>query len=160
MTKTPTRSARPKQRKPADPGAMWRVIHRLEPFSANELLRLELPVRMSFQAMRSGAGQEQDFHDLAAVVNVTIMRSRSIDPLCEQTANMASDALMRCWDRHQRTGIWGFDGLALGQIEAAIELHEQLVRLSTPEQMMASARRVTALRAQARQQQQQGAAAA
>ena len=123
-----------------------RVIHRLEPFSPSELMRLELPIRMSFQALKSGTGSEQDFHDIAAVINVTIIRSQEIDPLCEKTANDASDAMMRMWYRHKTTGKWGFDGPALSEVEAAIELHEQLIRLSSPQQMMTAMEKVIAIR--------------
>jgi len=135
-----------KRKYQADPGAAMRVINRLEPFSPSELMRLELPVRMSFQSLKSGTGTEQDFHDLAVVINVTIIRSREIDPLCERTADAASDALMRMWNRHQTTGKWGFDGPALAEVEAAIDLHEQIIRLSTPLQMVRALEQVRAIR--------------
>lgn len=125
-----------KRRWVADPRAFQRVMNRLEPFTADELLRLELPIRMSFQALRNGKGTAQDFHDIAAAINVTIVRSESINALCEQTAIAARDALMRCWDRHEKTGRWGFDGPALTSVEEGIALHEQLVELSTPQQMV------------------------
>lgn len=128
----------------ADPGVFQRVINRLEPFTPDELLRLELPIRMSFEALRNGTGIEQDFHDLAAAINCTLVRSESIDPLCEATAIAARDALLRTWERHTRTGRWGFDGPALLAVEAGIDLHEQLIRLSTPEQMVRAMREVIA----------------
>ena len=125
-----------------DPQAAFRLINKLEPFSADELMRLELPIRMSFQALKTGKGCEQDFHDIAAAINATMVRSESVDPLCEQTAIAARDAHMRCWHRHQRTGVWGFDGPALLEVEAGIDLHEQLIRLSTPLQMLEAMREV------------------
>jgi hypothetical protein len=42
---------------------------------------------------------------------------------------------MRCWDRFNRTGRWGFDGPALLDLPSTIDLHEQLISLSTPIQM-------------------------
>ena len=133
-----------KRRFHADPMTMFRTINRIEPFTADELLRLELPIRMSFEALRSGQGTESDFHDLCAAVNTTMVRSEAVDPLCEQTAIAARDALMRCWHRHQRTGRWGFDGPALLEVEAGISLHEELVRNSTPLQMIEAMREVIA----------------
>lgn len=126
----------------ADPRAFQRVINRLEPFTADELMRLELPIRMSFQALRNGTGTESDFHDLAAAINVTMVRCETIDPLCELTAIAARDALLRCWDRHAKTGRWGFDGPALISVEEGISLHEQLIKLSTPQQMVEAMREV------------------
>ena len=131
-----------KRRYQADPMAMFKTINRIEPFSADELLRLELPIRLSFEALRTGQGKESDFHDLAAAINTAMVRSEKVDPLCEQTAIAARDALMRCWHRHQRTGAWGFDGPALLEVEAGIDLHEQLIRLSTPLQMIEALRTV------------------
>jgi hypothetical protein len=131
-----------KHRYHADPMAMFKTINRIEPFSADELLRLELPIRLAFEALRTGRGTESDFHDLAAAINTAMVRSEAVDPLCEQTAIAARDALMRCWHRHQRTGVWGFDGPALLEVEAGIDLHEQLIRLSTPLQMIEALRTV------------------
>ena len=124
--------------------AMFKCISKIEPFTTDELLRLELPIRISFEALKSGKGVESDFHDIAAAINATIVRSEQVDPLCEQTAIAARDALMRCWHRHERTGVWGFDGPALHEVEAGIDLHEQLIRMSTPLQMVQAMREVIA----------------
>lgn len=124
--------------------AMFKVMGKIEPFSAAELMRLELPLRISFDALRNGTGTESDFCDLCAAINTTMVRSEEVDPLCEQTAIAARDALMRTWYRFERTGRLGFDGPALGEVEAGIELHEQLIRLSTPLQMMAALKTVMA----------------
>jgi len=131
-----------KRRWTADPMSMFKVMNKIEPFNSEELLRLELPIRLSFEALRTGKGMENDFHDLAAAINTAMVRSEDVDPLCELTAIAARDALMRCWHRHQRTGAWGFDGPALLEVEAGIDLHEQLVRLSTPLQMIEALRTV------------------
>lgn len=131
-----------KRRYQADPGTVMRVINRLTPFSAVELLELELPIRMSFEFMRSGSGTLNDYSNLELAINVAMVRSEDVDPFCVQTAVAARDALLRTWERHQRTGRWGFDGPALAEIDAGIELHEQLVRNSTPLQMIQAGREV------------------
>lgn len=132
----------PRRRWTKDPRAFQRVLNRLEPFTPDELLRLELPIRMSFAALREGNGTEQDFHDVVAALNATLVRSETIDPLCVATASQAINAMRRTWERHQRTGRWGFDGPALAEVEAGIDLHEQLIRLSTPGQMLAAMKTV------------------
>lgn len=132
------KSAQHKRRWQADPLAAFKLINKIEPFTPGELMRLELPIRMSFESLKNGQGTEQNFHDLAAAINTTMVRAESIDPLCEQTSIAARDALMRCWHRFEKTGRLGFDGPALGEIEAGIDLHEQLIRLSTPLQMAAA----------------------
>ncbi len=126
---------RGQQNRRGDPSAIYRVMNRLQPFTDDELRTLALPVRVAFESLRAGRGTEGDFHTLAAAINTALMRSESIDPLCEQTCITAQAALMRVLDRHQRTGLWGLDGLALQDIPLAIDLHEQLLQLSTPLQM-------------------------
>lgn len=125
-----------------DYGVFNRIIGLLEPFTPDELIRLELPIRMSFEALKNGKGSESDFHDIAAAINCTIVRSEAVDPMCEYTAIAARDALMRTWHRWEKTGKWGFDGPALQEVEAGIDLHEQLIRLSTPGQMLNAMREV------------------
>ncbi len=130
----------------ADPTAMYKVFNRLQPFNQAELVQLELPPRISFEALKTGHGTERDWSDLAAVVNVAIVRSHDIAPECVAVAEAGSDALMRMWHRAQAHGVWRFDGPALAEVEAVVDLHEQIIRLSTPEQMMQAMRKVVAAR--------------
>ena len=134
---------RPKR---VDASAAFKVIKMIEPFNASELLRLELPIRMSYEALRNGKGTEDDWSDIAAAINVTVVRARAVDALCEQTASDASDALLRVYHRAQRTGRWVFDGPGLAQVAQGIDLHEQLCELSSPLQMMDAMRTVLAVR--------------
>ena len=133
-----------KRKYTADPTAMMRVINKITPFTADELLMLELPIRMSFEALRTGRGTESDFHDLCAIINTAMVRSEAVSPLCEMTAIAARDALIRSWHRFNRTGRLGFDGPALLEVDAGISLYEQLVRNSTPVQMIQALREVMA----------------
>ena len=141
---TAHRTASQHKHRHADPMAMYKTLRKIEPFTPEELLQLALPIRLSFQALRTGRGTESDFHDLCAAINTTMVRSESVDPLCEQTAIAARDALMRCWHRHEKTQRWGFDGPALLEVEAGISLHEELIRNSTPLQMIEALREVMA----------------
>ncbi len=141
--KTAHRNASHAKRKyMADPASIYKLMNKLQPFTPEELLQLELPIRISFESIKTGKGTERDFHDIAAAINVAMVRSESIDPLCESAAIAARDALMRTWHRFERTGRLGFDGPAIGEVEAGIELHEQLCRLSTPIQMLDAGREV------------------
>lgn len=142
MNTTQATASHSNRRYRADPSAMSRVLKRIQPFNAQELLRLELPIRLSFEAIKTGHGTERDFHDLASAINTTMVRSESVDPLCEQTAIAARDALLRTWHRFEKTGRLGFDGPALGEVADGIDLHEQLIRNSTPLQMIEALREV------------------
>lgn len=143
MKTTHRTAARAKrQRYQADPMAAVKLINRLEPFTAAELIELELPIRVSFEAICSGRGTMGDLSDIGTAVNVTMVRAEAIDPLCLQTAIAARDALLRALHRHNTTGRVGFDGPAIGEVELGIELHEQILRLSSPAQMAAALREV------------------
>lgn len=132
MTKTRPHPARRWQK---DPLSMQRAMNRIALFTDAEQRLISLPVRTAFERLRTGVGEPQDFHELAGAINVTMVRCEAIDPLAEMLAIDARDAMMRCWQRHLDTGRWGFDGIALQVLPPAIDLHEQLLELSTPQQM-------------------------
>ena len=127
--------ARKQSRHQADPSVIYRVMSKIQKFTQDEQVTLKLPVREAFERIKTGVSVEGDFHTLAAAVNVTMVRAESIDPLAEEVAIKAKDALMRTLRRHQSTGRWGFDGPALGEISDCIDMHEQLIELQTPLQM-------------------------
>ena len=142
MKTTHRNAAHAKRKWQADPSSIYRLMNKIQPFTTDELLRLNMPVRVSFESLRTGKGVDEDFHTLAAAINTALVRSESIDDLCVQTCQLAQDALMRCIERHHRLGVWGFDAQALQAIPDAIDLHEQILQLSTPLQMQDAMRRV------------------
>lgn len=135
MSPTPQKPDKRKPRYVADPASLYRVMNRIQPFTKSEQHQLNLPVRVAYERMRTGAGTEGDFHSLAAAINVAMIRAEAIDPMAEITAIDARDALQRCLQRYATIGKWGFDGPALQDMPAAIDLYEQLIQLSTPLQM-------------------------
>lgn len=122
-------------RYPADPLAIFKAFNKVELFKTSELTQLSLPVRVAFDCLRTGEGKEVHFHTLAAAVNVALIRSESVDQLCVETCQRAQHALMAVLARSQRLGKWGLDAAGLQDIPPAIDLHEQLLELSTPLQM-------------------------
>lgn len=119
-----------------------RLISELRPFDAAEQMALALPPRVAFQSVRDGKGSDSDFDTLAAVVNVAMVRCEEIGQEGVELCQEAQASLMEVKARHERTGHWGFDYRALQAIPTAIELHEQLLELSTPRQMMDAMREV------------------
>ena len=137
MKATVRRKYKPRK---ADPGALERVIARLQLFTPVELRTLQTPVRVAFESLRTGDGQEADFHTLAAAMNTALVRSESIDPQCVEVCQLAQDALMRVLGRSKRLRKWGLDAAGLQDIPPAIDLFEQILTLSTPLQMQQSMR--------------------
>jgi hypothetical protein len=126
---------KPSHHRTVDARSLPRLIARLEPFTSAELLALQTPVRVAFESLRTGSGTEPDFHTLAAAVNTSLIRSEAIDPLCVETCQRAQAALLGMLGRFKRLGAWGVDHHALQDIPPALDLHEQLLELSTPLQM-------------------------
>jgi hypothetical protein len=119
----------------ADPLAIFRVLGRAAPFTEAEQVQLNLPVRLAYDAMLKGLAVEGDFHTLAAAINIAMVCSESIDPLVEQSCIAGLDAMQRLYERHQRTGSWGFDGPAIHEVEQSVEIYEQLTALLTGGQL-------------------------
>jgi hypothetical protein len=125
-----------KRKYQADPAAIYKLMSRIQLFTPEELTRLQIPIRVSFEAIKSGRGTHSDYQDLADAINCAMIRAESIDPMAESMVLRARDAMLRVLDRFRRTNRWGFDGPAITEVEDAVEFHEQLLRLSTPQQMI------------------------
>lgn len=135
-------SAYARKRRHIDPTGGLRLISELRPFDDSELLSLSLPPRVAFESIKSGRGTQGDFDTLAVVVNVSLVRCESIGAEGVELCKEGQDALMEAQARFQSTKRWGFDYKGLQCIPAVIDLHEQLLELSTPRQMMAAMREV------------------
>jgi hypothetical protein len=129
-------SAYARKRRRIDPLGGLRVISELKPFDDSEVLQLSLPPREAFEAMRSGRGNDGDFDTLAAVVNVSLVRCEAIGQNGVELCKEAQEALMHMKARRIEMGRWGLDYQAMQTLPAVIDLHEQLLELSTPRQMM------------------------
>ena len=133
-----------KRRWQADPSSIFRLMSRIQPFTNEELVKLETPVKLAFERVKVGTATRDDLHTLAAALNVALVRSEEIDPLCEQTCVAAQEGMIRTIERHNATGRMGFDGMALQDIPPALDLYEQILGLSTPMQMQAAMRETLA----------------
>ena len=117
------RGARFKRR--IDPHAGLHAIAMHHRIDNTQQVDLTIGVRAAALAMRSGAGTEDHVHTLASAINTALL-------LCERgtgsehTAAVidAQFALVRTIERGKRSGKWGFDGPALAQVEAGIEVFE------------------------------------
>lgn len=108
-----------------DPHAALHAIAMQHGLDVTQQNDLGVALRVSLEALRTGRGTEQEFHTLAAAVNVSLV-------LCERNAGAeymghvkdAQDALLRLWDRGKKTGRWVLDGPGYAAISGAVELHE------------------------------------
>lgn len=133
-------NSRPKQggkpRRSADPGAFWRTLAAHQPFEAGARVDLSLQGHLAYDAIRQGKGTDDDAEMLAALTNITLVRAEAIDEQAQQVAKDAGAALLRCHARCQELGVWGFDGLGLKAVSEMLGLYDELLKHSTPKQMM------------------------
>ena len=121
--------------RPIDAMSIYRLTGRAALFTQAEQVALNLPPRLALQSFIDRKAIEEDFHTLAAAVNVTMVCAEKIGPTVEHACTSARDALMRVFDRHVRTGQWGLDGPARTEIAAAVDLYEQMTSLLTGDQL-------------------------
>lgn len=141
----PTSSKPRKKYRPRPVSNPLSAISEHIPFDQQEITKLAVPPRLAIEAIRYGKGTESDFDTLACIVNVCLIRTEQIGG--DKTDAMAvchdaMEALMKMKERAQRTGKIGF---GIGEMDAlvpALDLHEQLIELSTPKQMMDALRQV------------------
>lgn len=138
---------KPKRKYKADPTAFIRFMAEMQPFTEEELTKLSLPNRVSFQLLLNGEAEAIDVHRLIDATNVSLVRCWGTE--MQPIAQRAQDALRRCYERYEKLGQWGLDGPARAEIEQGLELHEELCRLSTPRQMRDAALVVEKLRKEA-----------
>lgn len=119
----------------ADPTAIFRVLGRVQGFTPDEQTQLKLPVMLALDSISHGKGGDEDFHTLAAAVNISMICAERIDPLVEKTCTDARDALMRVHERHKAHGVWGFDGPGYLAIKDAADVYCQLTSLLTGGQL-------------------------
>lgn len=116
------------------------LLMRSSPYTEADIAAKTGAICTSFAAIKSGDASLADLEALDVAMTTALGYARSIDPLVVLTATVARDAIGRCWERYRRTGRLGWDGPALQAMEYGIELHEEMLRKSTPAAMMAAAR--------------------
>ena len=106
------------------------------PSTANEVM---LKLHDAFCQLKAGTTDDDFFDRLAACVNVGLVRAEQIDPVCVAPMVAARDALIRCDGIRGRHGRYGFDGPGLHAMTAGLEVYEEMLRNSTPQQMAEAA---------------------
>jgi hypothetical protein len=129
------RSAQAKRKYQADPSSIYRLMSRIQPFTEDEQTALALPVRVALDAFRNGRASQDDFDTLATAANVCLVRSEAVSPLCVEASQRGQDALMRAKRRFDSLRRWGLDGPGIQEVNDLVDLYEQFLALSTPQQM-------------------------
>lgn len=97
---------------------------------------------MALFKMKNGLVDDDDtkvHDDIAHFVGVSQIRIRDIGgPEAAEVINelnKAARAILRARERHARTGKWGLDGPAIGELDYALDVYTEVVQSSSPQQM-------------------------
>ena len=139
----------------ADPTAPLRLLHGSRPFDEAEQTKLSLLIHLALEALRRGQATAEDFDGLAVVANVCLIRAEHIDKAARKAGRLRNDSLVPHIQRSQealltlkaralRTGRLVATGEELAEITALVDVHDQLLALSTSRQMQQAMREVLA----------------
>ena len=112
-----------------------------------------LRVRSAFEAIKAGISTQdgEDFDVLCYAMGVAWLRAIEIagddefDNPMLPILKAAIAAMERCRARFKKLGRWGFDGPALDDMDAGVEIYETIIQASSPAQMSAVAERRQAI---------------
>lgn len=108
-----------------DPQAGLHAISMLHRLDTTQQTDLGVALRVSLESIRTGRATEQEFHTLAACINVSLV-------LCERgvasdylpAVKLAQAGLLRLLQRGRESGRWVFDGPGMQDIIHGVDLHE------------------------------------
>lgn len=118
-----------------DPHAALRLLGMARQTDAAVAAECSLRVYAAFEALRDGRGDDDDFHQLAGALNVSLIRAEAIAPELVDLVKAGQEAAMSCLRRHEAGKRYGFDAAGLRDIPPALEVYDAVLAESTPLQM-------------------------
>lgn len=89
-------------------------------------------VRTALERLKSGDADAKDFDRVGAAFNVALVRAESIDFRAVEVMQAGVAAMEECDALQQRHRRYGFTGPGLQAVKDAMNLYEDIVRLSQP----------------------------
>lgn len=130
-----TRKATKRKYRPADPTSWAYRIASHWPMDQAYATKIMVQLRTAYQRMREGNGTDEDFDQIAAAMNVGLMRAEKIGQPVVDGINAGLQALTAADRRKGAHGTYGFSGPELLSMNCAMDLYEEILRNSTPRQM-------------------------
>lgn len=120
----------------AGPTALYRTLAGHIPFTEEEVIKHSAPIRMSLQRFTIGTADETDWNTMVHVANVVTLRGEKIAKEVLECGRDAQKAALSIYERYKKTLKWGVNHEDLSRLVDAIDLHEQMLRLSLPRLMI------------------------
>lgn len=96
---------------------------------------LRLPPHLILEAYKTGKGDEQGAHTLAACVNIGVVLARKQTQEAQQVMSAALEAMHKVMDRGNQTGKWGMSGDEMKAIGESLNLTDDMQDCVTREDM-------------------------
>ena len=136
MSKAKQRAGnKPRRHGYGDPFAQFRLMRKLQPFTQSELLKLNLTPRMAWQAMRTGQSNDNAAALSRPSSTPHSSAARPSTPTWSASANRPSRRSGASSNATCRPAPAPLTHQDIEDIEPVIDLHEQLLELSTPLEM-------------------------
>lgn len=121
------------------PAALYKTLAGHIPLTEEELIKHSTPIRMSLQRFTIGTADEADWNTMAHVANVVTIRGEKIAKDVLECGRDAQKAVLSIYERFKKIMKWEVNHEELSRLVDAIDLHEQLMRLSLPRLMIEAA---------------------
>jgi|AACY02.16.fsa_nt_gi hypothetical protein len=94
-----------------------------------------IKLRESFTRLCDGSADDDNHRQLYIAIQLAALRAEQIDAELAAQFAPALSALSRCKERRKSTSKYDLDGIGMQSVSWAIDVHEEILRHSTPKQM-------------------------
>lgn len=120
----------------AGPAPLYQVLGGCAPFTESEIVSISAPLRMSLQKFTIGSANDVDWNTLAHVANVVTLRGAKIAQEVLNCGQSAQKAVLTILERYKVSTVWDITPEELSSLSEAMDVHEQMLRLSQPKLML------------------------
>lgn len=123
------------------------ALRRSELFNSSEFARLSIEAWNAWDKLCTGTGGVADYDTMAVIWTVCRVLAEQVKPdqqIALDVVNDAHEAIAQMHQRQKRTGKWGVDSVALRDIPAMLEFHDQLIQTCTQAQLVRAANEAVA----------------
>lgn len=114
-----------------------------KPPTAKEVLHVMNRIRIAYQRLREGNGDYDDYLTMELMSNLGIVRGEAIDPRIEAIFRKSGEAVIECAQLHQRHGKFGFTGMGILSLNAAVDAYAEIVANTSLNDMATALNEVT-----------------
>ncbi|MGU3628115.1 hypothetical protein [Comamonas sp. C24C] len=106
------------------------------PYEANEILGDLMKIEESYGRIQNGTATPKDADKVSIAINLAKLRALDIDHGLADMVEAGQDAMRRCLARYEEHKRLILDGPGMQDVRQALDIHEEILRNSTPKQMM------------------------